>query len=445
MWEELSTESPNEEVVLYEGHIAFRQGQIAREGVGKVFIQWAPHPWIVALMTYEARTQAEIDGVQFAASTITLPDFPNEPTLKGQGSPHGVKYSFSDGPHQATLRIGINGSEIVDDGAPLLSATGYIANFPFFIFQSRTGETGRLRLRNSQWDVEINPVPKCYDLDRALAREGGYALTHRFVLKRRDKDSFSGRELREFLNVLRNFLSLARGAWSAPVATVGRDSGGNPCWTHWGVWNLSRGAPHFSWWDELHPESLEDLFPKFVNAFEVLSDELSRAVHWYVIANTTSSPETALIIAQVALELLSWTLHYNRDAQAWTAEGHSSRRLNRHLEAAGVPTGIPATYSHLFRYALDKNPREPEMRIGPIVLTDVRNETVHPDRPGSMQRRDSELGYEARELGLWYLELALLSACGYSGVHVSRPMKRQVVGQVEPVPWANNALGWPYD
>jgi hypothetical protein len=49
----------------------------------------------------------------------------------------------------------------------------------------------------------------------------------------------------------------------------------------------------------------------------------------------------------------------------------------------------------------------------PDAVTEIRNSLVHPEH-----KRRSQLErayYDGWKLGLWYLELAILAICGYSG------------------------------
>jgi hypothetical protein len=63
----------------------------------------------------------------------------------------------------------------------------------------------------------------------------------------------------------------------------------------------------------------------------------------------------------------------------------------------------------------------------------VRNRLVHPPKPN---RKEMKLPYfEAFTLGKWYVELIMLSACGYTGKYSNRTKIRRWVGEVEHVPW----------
>jgi hypothetical protein len=69
----------------------------------------------------------------------------------------------------------------------------------------------------------------------------------------------------------------------------------------------------------------------------------------------------------------------------------------------------------------------------PRALTEIRNSLVHPDHKNYGQL--DKTYYEAWHLGLWYLEMGILAACGYKGTYGNRLKKRRWVGQVENVPW----------
>ena len=71
---------------------------------------------------------------------------------------------------------------------------------------------------------------------------------------------------------------------------------------------------------------------------------------------------------------------------------------------------------------------------GPHALVTIRNRLIHPKLkngiPSSVAQR------QAKELGLWYVELLLLNTFGYSGLYSNR-LTREWVGDVEEVPWAS--------
>ena len=71
---------------------------------------------------------------------------------------------------------------------------------------------------------------------------------------------------------------------------------------------------------------------------------------------------------------------------------------------------------------------------GPHALVDLRNGLVHQKMKNGIL--SSEAQRQARELGLWYVELLLLELFGYSGLYSNR-LTRKWTGDVETVPWAS--------
>lgn len=97
------------------------------------------------------------------------------------------------------------------------------------------------------------------------------------------------------------------------------------------------------------------------------------------------------------------------------------------LEELAIPTVVPPGLQQLEAYAKAKS------LDGPEVFTFIRNRLVHPPKPTSVPEKVPY--YEAYCLAKWYLELAVLSVCGYKGNYSNRTRLRRWVGQVEKVPW----------
>lgn len=70
---------------------------------------------------------------------------------------------------------------------------------------------------------------------------------------------------------------------------------------------------------------------------------------------------------------------------------------------------------------------------GPHAFTEFRNGIVHPRKLKKVLNADAGVTVEVCNLGRWYLELVLLSLCGYQGKYVNRLLiPRQAP---EFVPW----------
>lgn len=92
-------------------------------------------------------------------------------------------------------------------------------------------------------------------------------------------------------------------------------------------------------------------------------------------------------------------------------------QLRRMLKRLSIRTIIPPELAGL--QALAKS-----MSLdGPGVFTFIRNRLTHPPRVSATKNLLPY--YEAYCLAQWYVELAILSACGYSGVYGNRTILRR--------------------
>ena len=70
---------------------------------------------------------------------------------------------------------------------------------------------------------------------------------------------------------------------------------------------------------------------------------------------------------------------------------------------------------------------------GPEAFTHIRNRLTHP--PKLSAKKEALPVFEAYCLGKWYVELAILSACGFLGEYGNRTVMGRWKGEVEKVPW----------
>jgi hypothetical protein len=99
------------------------------------------------------------------------------------------------------------------------------------------------------------------------------------------------------------------------------------------------------------------------------------------------------------------------------------------LNILSIPTEIPVGLVSLQKLGKSKGLE------GPEAFTYIRNRLTHPPKQGATSALLPL--YEAYCLAQWYVELAILSACGYNGEYGNRTIIRRWVGQVEKVPWAS--------
>ena len=157
-----------------------------------------------------------------------------------------------------------------------------------------------------------------------------------------------------------------------------------------------------------------------------MGKKIERGLHWYLLGNRgTGFSDADTVLVQAALEYLAYV--QLRDDERGRK---SSDTIKNALVNLGICVDIPKDCQKLYNFA-----EEHELKHGPHALTELRNDMVH-----ARQRYDtvpSGVHYEAKNLGLWYVEMILLRFFKYRGVYSNRLVERWV-GEVEHVPWAQD-------
>jgi hypothetical protein len=159
------------------------------------------------------------------------------------------------------------------------------------------------------------------------------------------------------------------------------------------------------------------------------------AIEWYVDANSNPVVQPAIVAEQVGLELLAWAVLVQDEARL-SANGFNRLPAHDQIRLLVSLMGAPTTISQPILTSLQQYARSQQID-GPEVLTRIRNTIVHPpnrSRP-SAPPIETRVLFDAKKLGLWYLELALLWFTEYSGSYLSREAPSGLLGNPEPVPW----------
>jgi len=287
-------------------------------------------------------------------------------------------------------------------------------------------------MQTAGWNVELRSLMETRDSFKKLKAKGGYGLTHVGCLRRTDGSHFTGKDAMEALSALRFFLSFAKGMWCDPVCPVGFHDSKERVWEAWS----SPGEPWYSpmsWFDPHSSSQLVDLFPGFLKRWEDEDwrEALHEVIYWYLNANNDARGiDAGIILTQAAIERLSYE-YAVKERKLIEAKGfkdlRASDKFRLLLSSLSIPLEIPASLSEMSKLGGQFNWLD-----APHALTEVRNSLVHPEHK---QRGNFSTAYfEAWNLGLWHLELSLLSICGYNGTYSNRLVAKHV-GTVEDVPW----------
>jgi hypothetical protein len=373
-------------------------------------------------------------------------DAASDPIVDVRADVHLTNWSLSGG----EIRGVINRAPFPETAA-IRELRFLVANLPFFLGRenlweerplleggtSRCAWAGRLVLEAAPWRLTLDARSDGKETKARLKDEGGQEVTHTASLRRQDERPFSDADARDALLAVGHFFGLTAGRWAAPLAAVGLDEAGAIVWRDWNPPASSPWRGALRAFDDRHPEALAEAFPGFMRAWNdpIWNLPLLYATQMYVEANGPVYAETALVIAQAALELLSW-VRFVEDLGQFTpeefdrVEHKASGRLRELLQWLEVDPAIPTGLLALYKEAGRRGWAD-----GPNALDAMRNALIHPSKRTRIDNTDVRARIELHDLAIWYVELALLRVLGHSGEYLNRLGVREA-GVVELVPWA---------
>jgi hypothetical protein len=320
-----------------------------------------------------------------------------------------------------------------------------LANFPDYLgravhYKNEEGEglmAGRLETRAESGYCQLDKIPEAKELVKAAERDAGFVISH-VGLWVPSAGVMSAQEAESILEMLYFWFGLLRGGWAGPLFPQGINADQAVVWRQFASWRLRGSRRVSTWLPERRPLDLSSAFRGFAQRWNDAAwrDPLTTSIAWFVEANTPgTTPESRIVLSQVALELLSWVLlvesqrlHHQKDFEVLSAAG----RIRALLHHIGVPTTVPDYLSRLQPLCDD------DAFDGPGVITKVRNALVHSTKRKRtfMESVDGEQRMECSELALQYLELALLAVCGHDGYYTRRGWRGWKGDDEVPVPWS---------
>lgn len=318
-----------------------------------------------------------------------------------------------------------------------------LANFPEYngaVVQYEHGVTrGRLETSAETGSCCLDEIPESEELMKEARRDAGFAISHvglwvpaNGVMNAEEADSIN--------TMLHFWFGMLRGAWAGPLFPQGLDRDGRVVWRQFASWNLRQNRSVDTWMPQIKPLDLSAAFRGFVERWkdQVWRDALTSAIAWYVEANGAgTASESRIVLAQVALELLSWVLlvesnrlYHQNDFEALSAAG----RIRALLHHIGVPATVP---DHLERL---QAVCDADAFDGPGAITKVRNALAHSTKRKRrlMDSIDGMQRWQCSQLALQYLELSLLAVCGHDGYYARRGWQAWKGDDEVLVPWRSS-------
>jgi len=174
-----------------------------------------------------------------------------------------------------------------DDSTEIQYVVFHLFNFKK-IHQIGNTDIEHVNLKADNWIIELQSLPESNNNFEKLDNEGGCGITHIGKLEKVNNTPFTGKEAMYMLDALRHFLSFANGAWCELTCPVGFNPLGNRVWEYWSRPNSQHSEQ--SWFDEKHPEQLEDLFSGFMSYWvkENWRNTFHEVIYWYTNSNDSS-------------------------------------------------------------------------------------------------------------------------------------------------------------
>lgn len=422
--------SVNSPIVLYSGDIELLPvgGEMIR-GNGEVRYDWLPRPRVrftfapagpidaFALCTHLGEADLRLaDGRALKVRITSLSD-------TASGDVDDAEFGLASG---------------------IARVVFHVPNFLRFrgsVIRSPNGAVwvGRAVVEVDGWRITLDELQNASKTIKDLKGVGGFSLTHTGILERADQTEFTAEEAETILHPLYWFLSFCRGLWTGPLLPKGFDSDGTIVWEKWSSLKIERWRNVASWLNDDDATGLTETFSGFLHRYrdDVWSEPIEHAIHWYVESNMCAGAiEGSIILIQAAFELLSWTVLVE-DRKIVSFDGFeklpASDKMRLLFSSCGIPIEIPSGLAELEATAARLNWLD-----GPQAITELRNALIH----SHPRKRKRALGdgtgprWEAWWLGLWFLELSLLSLIGFKGGYSNRLIRSVTKGQeVRTVPW----------
>jgi hypothetical protein len=312
----------------------------------------------------------------------------------------------------------------------------------------------RIVFEAKEWKITLDQLETTTDNVKSLNSQGGFAITHVGRLEKLNGQTFTGEDATDFLNIIADFLSFARGFKVPLILLCGYDAKDNEIYQHWDSQIGHSWKYVNSWFPENEAHILANVFPGFLNWWNNWGELAKVTLYSYLESNYAPTLEVKILLSQLTLESMARVLLVEKDkiaTETWfdARSTKASDKLRKLLERLKIPLEIPTekppksspTFIERLKPEspqLLQNLRELALKHqwedGLHALTTIRNDITHSKKKYDISFLEK---LDASNMGLWYLELVLLAIFDYQGDYHNRLPKYQQNGEKEPVPWSN--------
>lgn len=410
----------NEDVPIYEGDFQIIDNTSKLELNGSIKFQWFPVPK-TRFIGYFKQGMKSI-ALYFHDLKILL----NEKEV-GTGA-------YTD-PFNSPIEGSINHITLGDHSQTVKSVNFSIPNFKKISGEIAIKEDARFHGRQITLDDDEYKTtllrlddPDIEKMEILPKNGGGYFISYigECVSKRGTK---TYKKINEYFKCLDQFLSFMNGQRTSCIFLKGSKAGK----IIWEDYSEKRIDPYIglaSWTSTLDRTTFSSTWKEFKSIWQGNRQLLNYALHWYFESNKNSGLlEGSTILVQASLETIcNWLIIEKLGIiKGQEAKNLSAQNKLRILcSTVGISLDIPPELKNLKNEKKSTKGSEPKFIDGPEALTEIRNILTHGNTQKYSTLTEIRLVsiYEAKQLGLWYVEVALLYAFKHKDIYFNRITKR---------------------
>lgn len=419
-----------QEFCLYQGDMIFHAEDNQEQVNGKIVLRFLPKPatrFIFELknghlLNNNPETWLEINGQKLTGFIV------KNPSLAGQFkviewttelSPFAVKGRDSDQLSEVIFHVFNFGG--------LVTSNTFIGKH-----ETSSRRIDQLVCEYDDWLFELKNLPTTSKTLEGFRNGVSSGLTQVARISKKDGKKFTVEEAKSFITKIGFFLSFVKGHRCMAVCPVGFDADGNQAWIEFNAPSEPYSKP-LGWFSFQKADCLSELFPAFMEKLhsEVWQHSLAEAVSWYLNANNPSKgTEPAIILAQTAIELLSYEYVVN-DKKMITGKGFKDLWASDKFRLLLSTLSIP---NQLENSNLEQIAKSHKWLDLAHAVTEIRNSIVHPDH--KKRGQFDEVLFPVWNHSMQLIEFIILAMCDYQGVYHNRLISGQWEGDVSSVPWS---------
>ena len=260
-------------------------------------------------------------------------------------------------------------------------------------------------------------------LDEAKATQGN-VITHIGLLKRTDGKLFDPEATASIFEALYWFLCFMNGSRCTLTLWEGLRHLGCPLWQKWAVFSSTPVQSCNNWFEGIITNQCFEAADKFYASWTDAGKRewLPLAIGIYTASNhNTGGIELTLANSQIALEMLA-SIALLEENSLMSDKGFENLSAADKIRALlfwlGIDKSIPEKLTDL-----KSMPKEVlNTEDAPQAVVELRNKVTHLTRVhrGERAKIPNNAIFDAWQLNLWYIEVAILKLIGYSGAYNNR-------------------------